>query len=1489
MITRRQFSKLGIGLAAFSQTACHVFGQDGGDDLATSPILKEGVSIRRVGVRVNGEYWGMMGEKIDMLSGNLNYSIPLLRAGGRGVTVDVVCSYNSQLWKKNEQSTQLYGADLGCGFGWYVRIGSIVPRFEGNSIVGYIFVDRSGAEYPLVPSSTISNNWICLQGLCISYDAENACIKFPNGDFWIMGCESAADERDAGVLYPTLIQDTNGNRITIEYMQGAGSTELNSSSRILAIRDARAVDTDAGRRTYSFLYSEDHIPHLMAITNPSVDEHYTFSYKTQQLNSPFDYANLGSVSALAGVQISSRKHSFAYNEYGELAEVQIPFGGCLRWGYNTIDFSNGRKIREVISRTVALSAQAAGSTYTIGRKENNNAHIHGSAILCEPNHSAERLWSFCTDASSPYFGLATSFEERGQNGNSALRRSDYTWSRTSSGVPFKSCISTALDPGTQDSVSSKTEFERDIFGNLTEERQYDYNESNTPFRTIRHAYLTDAAYLSRNIFNRRISTTESNGTEMIRSMKYKYDTTPLVDRAGVLEHDNESCTVSNTTRGNVTEVERNNRSMPRKGYSITGVPTYLELSPGKYINYAPSNDTLFNILTIWGIPAGDLDYHGKTAKSYESGRWKLENFDGLGRVTSIQRGKGEEIISIVEREYNWNKKPKRSSWPHAPNSKPEWIQRDYDGLGRKTQIGNTKYVYKGNSTLVIDTTGGWKKFFRDASGKLKKVVTPNPQSGPDLETTYRYDSKGRLAGVTMPRLDGTQKRDFLFNPDAKESSVTQAEDGRKIRRFNNDGTFASSTDAKGQWKKFLYDEKKRIVSVQRTDAKGQIQPSQCVTYSYDFNPYDATFSQNTYRRLAAMRWGSSDVLPGLMMEMYSYTDKGKLAAKRLRINRGKNDVDFDLQYRYDYEGRLSGVIYPKGGPSLQYMYDDAGRPTLLLSGSDILVKDVAYDPITGRMASYKQYVPEAGSFLEHKQEFDSKLRVNRIVAEFENDHDPIVDIGYEYDAVHRLAKEEDRVSNEVVNYKYDASGRLARAESEGINSWETNYLYDGFGNRISQQNNSGAVPELAVAHDPATNQVVSNSVGYDANGNIAKLFDMNLSFDIENRLVEINKQNNGTEQYAYDPKNLRIWKKLVTGDEELHFYGTGGQRMAVYKLTTDEQGNLAASPQDYDMYFAGKLLRSNSKPVVLDRLGSVRAWVDTNKSINQVKYYPFGEERKITYSNRKKFGTYLRDDFSGLDYAEQRYYSSALGRFITPDPYPGSIILGNPETWNRYAYVVNNPINFSDPHGLSLSTPLGQNAPNVTVSISLPNAIGNLQFLQNPGCQEAFYQSQNGPVWNLLLYTGLEITILGIDVTGGLVHEAITACTVTLDGQNIIRDPIVQSGWADLPAPDIVSDGFDISTQQKHDAVYDAMNAGGYHREETQILYFLIPNTSNGFYYIETAPFQRIYDSQGIFYAPTDGLPRISNASFSPYSVGISNIWDITAMEAWMIQHTWFN
>jgi RHS repeat-associated protein len=59
-----------------------------------------------------------------------------------------------------------------------------------------------------------------------------------------------------------------------------------------------------------------------------------------------------------------------------------------------------------------------------------------------------------------------------------------------------------------------------------------------------------------------------------------------------------------------------------------------------------------------------------------------------------------------------------------------------------------------------------------------------------------------------------------------------------------------------------------------------------------------------------------------------------------------------------------------------------------------------------------------------------------------------------------------------------------------------------------------------------------------------------------------------------------------------------------------------------------------------------------------------------------------RDAETGLDYFGARYYSEAQGRFIGPDPLLNSGRPWNPQTWNRYAYTLNNPLGFTDPTGL---------------------------------------------------------------------------------------------------------------------------------------------------------------------------------------------------------------
>lgn len=71
-------------------------------------------------------------------------------------------------------------------------------------------------------------------------------------------------------------------------------------------------------------------------------------------------------------------------------------------------------------------------------------------------------------------------------------------------------------------------------------------------------------------------------------------------------------------------------------------------------------------------------------------------------------------------------------------------------------------------------------------------------------------------------------------------------------------------------------------------------------------------------------------------------------------------------------------------------------------------------------------------------------------------------------------------------------------------------------------------------------------------------------------------------------------------------------------------------------------------------------------------------------SVRPMFAGMEKDVGTGLDHTPFRKYESALGRWTSPDPYPGSMDTGDPQSLNRYAYVRNDPVNMIDPEGLAM-------------------------------------------------------------------------------------------------------------------------------------------------------------------------------------------------------------
>jgi RHS repeat-associated protein len=197
--------------------------------------------------------------------------------------------------------------------------------------------------------------------------------------------------------------------------------------------------------------------------------------------------------------------------------------------------------------------------------------------------------------------------------------------------------------------------------------------------------------------------------------------------------------------------------------------------------------------------------------------------------------------------------------------------------------------------------------------------------------------------------------------------------------------------------------------------------------------------------------------------------------------------------------------------------------------------------------------------------------------------------------------------------------------------------------------------------------------GYDANGNLTGYgtggFAATYAYDIENRLGSATVSGT-TYGYAYDSSNQRVFSATLSGssytNELIYFYGADGKKLGVWSLTASTIQNISVN-----QWFAGRLLKGQ------DRLQSVG------------KYFPYGEDRygpnpANPANDQEKFATYTRDSSSGLDYAMNRYYNSLIGRFQTPDPYQPSAKQSSPQSWNRYAYVENDPANALDPTGLFL-------------------------------------------------------------------------------------------------------------------------------------------------------------------------------------------------------------
>jgi len=214
--------------------------------------------------------------------------------------------------------------------------------------------------------------------------------------------------------------------------------------------------------------------------------------------------------------------------------------------------------------------------------------------------------------------------------------------------------------------------------------------------------------------------------------------------------------------------------------------------------------------------------------------------------------------------------------------------------------------------------------------------------------------------------------------------------------------------------------------------------------------------------------------------------------------------------------------------------------------------------------------------------------------------------------------------------------------------------------------------------DPGTNRL--RAAQYDRAGNQTQVGSIGLRYDAENRqLTSFDSTSQAGVTYIYDGQGQRVAKLYGDGSRRVvYVYDALGQLAAEY--TTDA----ANAPVCQTCY------------LTYDHLGSVRVVTDQNAQIVSLHdYVPFGEEIPNGWAGRSGlFGTSegISQRFTGqerdvdtvpsLDFFQARYFSGEQGRFASPDPANAGADPTNPQSWNGYSYVWNNPLNSVDPSGM---------------------------------------------------------------------------------------------------------------------------------------------------------------------------------------------------------------
>lgn len=688
--------------------------------------------------------------------------------------------------------------------------------------------------------------------------------------------------------------------------------------------------------------------------------------------------------------------------------------------------------------------------------------------------------------------------------------------------------------------------------------------------------------------------------------------------------------------------------------------------------------------------------------------------DGFGRTIHAQRTSDPLGIITVDTTYdNWGRVATTTN-PYLTTGDPTYgvTTYAYDALNRRTSVthpdGSVAYMtYAGAAVETQDEGNGsganrvTRIYQRDGLGRLASVCEVSSSSqmggggtpsacGQDIAftgflTTYTHDTLGNLLTVTQNGLNG---RSYSYDNLSRKISETNPESGTtsysydscsagdictRVRPRANQTNPAVTTTTS-----YAYDTLHRVTQTSYDDGTAS------VFRSYDTCCWWGYSQTNTNGRLQEEWVGTSCC--GSAAQIFSYDAMGRVIqnVQCTPLNCGSPNVA--MNYTYDLAGDMTSESNGFGW-TYSFSYNTAQELTAVTSSMvdsthpGSLLSNPQYNAL-GRVTSATLGNGTSGAGVAETFGYDTRGRPNNFWSNVIGGIGLYGISNITYAPNSNLLGASDSILGGTWAYTYDDFNRVASTNATGTD-WggiSDTYAYDRFGNRWQQ--NVGGTGNPSYVFD-ANNRIAGSGVIYDAAGNIiADGLGHTYTYDAEGRMLTVDGGTTAT--YAYDASGRRIEK--TTGSTTVYMaYDLSGHLQAEYTSATVNR---------FEVYQPdnGKHLVTYSASQTFfdlqDFVGSERVKTTQNGNYESSANLPFGDNLfsygpALGLAGPIHFTGMNTDSETGLSHAWFRQYSPTQGRWMTPDPSGmGAVDPTNPQSWNQYAYVMNNPTNFIDLVGL---------------------------------------------------------------------------------------------------------------------------------------------------------------------------------------------------------------